>query len=162
MSDISVPPLDLRAQYASLKEDIDAAIDGVVSSQWCIFGPEVKGLEEEIAAYCETSHAVACASGSDAILLALMALDLEPGDEVICPTFTFFATAGCIARLGAVPVFADIDPVTFNMTEATVREAASRCTRLKAIMPVHLYGQMCDMDAMLKVGEEFGLSRIHI
>ncbi|MCZ6836382.1 MAG: DegT/DnrJ/EryC1/StrS family aminotransferase [Planctomycetota bacterium] len=157
MSDLSVPMLDLKAQYASIKDEIDPAIAGVLESQWCIGGPEVQALEEEIAAYCGTSHAAGCASGTDAILMPLMAIGIKPGDEVICPTFTFFATAGCIVRLGGVPVFADIDPVTFNMTEETVRAAAARCTNLKAIIPVDLYGQAVDMDAMLKLGEEFGV-----
>ncbi len=155
MSDITVPLLDLRAQYESIKQEIDEAIAGVVTSQICIYGPQVSALEREIAAYCGTDHAVACASGTDAVLIALMAIDLQPGDEVICPSYTFFATAGSIVRLGGVPVFADIDPVTFNVTEQTVRAAAERCTKLKAIMPVHLYGQVADMDAMMRLGEEF-------
>jgi len=157
VTEISVPLLDLRAQYATIKSEIDAAIQRVVSSQVCIYGPEVAAFEAEIAAYCGAGHAVACASGTDAVLMPLMALGIGPGDEVICPTYTFFATAGCIWRLGGVPVFADIDPVTFNVTEATIRAAAKRCTNLKAIMPVHLYGQAADMDAMLRLGDEFGV-----
>jgi len=157
VTQISVPLLDLKAQYASIKGEIDAAIERVVAGQVCIYGPEVAALEQEIAAYCEAGHAVACASGTDAILMPLMALGIGPGDEVISPTYTFFATAGCIWRLGGVPVFADIDPVTFNVNENTMRAAAERCSKLKAIIPVDLYGQAADMDAMIRLGDELGV-----
>ncbi|MDY7109862.1 MAG: DegT/DnrJ/EryC1/StrS family aminotransferase [Planctomycetota bacterium] len=149
-----VPLLDLKAQYASIGDEIARAIDEVVEAQGFIMGPNVKALEEEIAAYCGTPFAVGCASGSDAILLALMALNIKPGDEVICPAYTFFSTAGSIVRLGARPVFADIDPVTYNVDPVHVRRLAERCTRLKAIMPVHLFGQAADMDALLGIAAE--------
>ena len=154
---VTVPLLDLKAQYATIKGDVTRAIDEVVESQWFIMGPVVKALEEEIAEYCRVPFAVACASGTDAILLALMALGVDPGDEVICPSYTFFATGGCVHRLGARPVFADIDPATYNVDVDTVRAAARRCTKLKAIMPVHLFGQAVDLDAFLALGEELGV-----
>ena len=156
-SKVTVPLLDLRAQYDTIKGQIDKAIQGVLETQRFIMGPEVSSLEEEIASYCDARFAIGCASGSDAILLALMALDIGAGDEVICPSYTFFATAGSIARLGAVPVFADIDPVTYNVDAESVRDAATRCSRLKAIMPVHLYGQTVDMSAYLALGEELSV-----
>lgn len=155
--DGSVPLLDLRRQYASIKDEIDQAIRRVVESQGFIGGPEVSALESEIADLCGTRHAVGCASGSEAILLALMALGVGRGDEVICPAYTFFSTAGSIARLGAVPVFADIDPVTYNITPESARAAARRCRRLAAIMPVHLFGRTADTDAFVRLGTELGV-----
>ena len=149
--------LDLQAQHATIKDEIHAAIEGVLASQRFIMGPEVSALEDEIAEYCRAKFAVGCASGSDALLLAFMAIDLRPGDQIICPSHTFFATGGSIARLGGVPVYVDIDPVTYNMDIAAVREAAGRCDRLKAIMPVHLFGQTVDMTAYLELGKEFGV-----
>jgi dTDP-4-amino-4,6-dideoxygalactose transaminase len=154
---IPVPLLDLKAQYASIRPEIDAAVCRVIESQHFILGPEVKALEAEIAAYCGVKHAIGCASGSDALLLAMMALGVGPGDEVICPSFTFFATAGSVARLGARPVFVDIDPATYNLDPAGVRRSAARCARLKAIMPVHLYGQACSLDEILATGREHGV-----
>jgi dTDP-4-amino-4,6-dideoxygalactose transaminase len=154
---ITVPLLDLKAQYAPLKCEITAAVTEVIESQWFIMGPNVADLENQVADYCSAEHAVGCASGTDAILLALMAIGVEPGDEVICPSYTFFATAGSIHRLGAKPVFVDIDPVTYNMDPNLVREAASRCEKLKAIMPVDLFGQVADMDAMLELGRELNV-----
>lgn len=156
-TEVTVPLLDLRAQYTTIKAQIDKAIRGVLETQRFIMGPEVASLEEEIASYCDTRFAIGCASGSDALLLAMMALGIGPGDEVICPSYTFFATAGSIARLGAVPVFADIDPVTYNVEAESVRQASTRCSRLKAIMPVHLFGQTVDMSAYLALGEELGV-----
>ncbi len=156
-SEVTVPLLDLRAQYDTIKGQIDKAIRGVLETQRFIMGPEVSSLEEEIASYCGARFAIGCASGSDAILLALMVLDIGPGDEVICPSYTFFATAGSIARLGAAPVFADIDPVTYNVDAESVRQAATRCSKLKAIMPVHLFGQTVDMSAYLALGEELNV-----
>ncbi len=152
-----VPLLDLRAQYATIKDEIDDVVRRVVESQLFVLGEEVSSLERELAEYCGTSHAVGCASGSDAILLALMAHGVEPGAEIICPSHTFFATAGSIAWLKAVPVFADIDPATYNMDPASARAAAARCSRLAAIMPVHLFGRTADMDAFLALGEELGV-----
>jgi dTDP-4-amino-4,6-dideoxygalactose transaminase len=151
---ITVPLLDLKAQYASIREEIARAIESVVETQGFIMGPNVKALEEEVAAFCGCSFAVGCASGSDAILLALMALNVGPGDEVICPAYTFFSTAGSVVRLGARPVFADIDPVTYNVDPRHVRQLAERCTKLKAIMPVHLFGQAADMDLLLAIAGE--------
>jgi dTDP-4-amino-4,6-dideoxygalactose transaminase len=151
---INVPLLDLKAQYDTIRSEIEPVVREVIESQWFIMGPNVQTLEEDIAKYCGVSHAIGCASGSDAILLALMAIGLKPGDEVVLPTYTFFATAGCVHRLGGIPVFADIDPVTCNVTAETLRDAARRCTRLKAIMPVHLFGQACDMEAILALGRE--------
>jgi len=152
-----VPLLDLKAQYEPLGNEIQAAMREVLESQHFILGPVVAQFEQEIAEYCQSTHAIGCASGSDAILLALMAIDVEPGDEVICPSYTFFATGGSIARLGVKPVYADIDPVTYNMDPQHVAELAERCTRLKAIMPVHLFGQAVDMDTYLELGKRFNV-----
>jgi dTDP-4-amino-4,6-dideoxygalactose transaminase len=152
-----VPLLDLRGQYAAIKDEIDEAIRGVVESQRFVLGPEVGGLEQAIAEYCHTRFAVGCASGSDAILLALMAHGVGPGDEVICPAYTFFSTAGSIARLQARPVFADIDPVSYNLEPESVRAAARRCRRLAAIMPVHLFGRTADMETFVQLGRELGV-----
>ncbi len=112
---MKVPLLDLRAQYQTIRTEIEAALREVLESQRFILGPEVEALEAEIARYCGAPHAVACASGSDALLLALLAAGVGPGDEVLCPSYTFFATAGSVARLGARPLFADIDPATYNL-----------------------------------------------
>ncbi|MHC4416679.1 MAG: DegT/DnrJ/EryC1/StrS family aminotransferase [Planctomycetota bacterium] len=155
--DVNVPLLELKTQYAAIKDEIDEAIRRVVESQRFVLGPEVSALEQEIAERCAAGHAVGCASGSDAILLALVAVGVGPGDEVICPPYSFFSTAGMIALLGAVPVFADIEPVTYNVDPASVRAAAERCSRLKAIMPVDLYGQCADMDAFVGLGAELGV-----
>ena len=157
MSDITVPLLDLKAQYDTLRDEVEPVVREVIESQWFIMGPKVQELEAGIAEYCGTKHAIGCASGTDAILLALMAVGVEAGDEVICPSYTFFATAGCIHRLGAKAVFADIDPVTYQMDVEHTRELASKCTKLKAIMPVHLFGQAADMDAFLALGAELGV-----
>lgn len=149
-----VPLLDLKLQYELLRDEIESVLQEVCDSQYFVLGPKVVELERSIAEYVGTSRAVGCASGSDALLLALMALDVREGDEVICPSYTFFATASAIHRLGAVPVWADIDPITFNVTPDSVRDAAQRCGSLKAILPVHLFGQSVDMDGILGVGEE--------
>ena len=160
-----VPLLDLKAQYATLRDEIEPVIRKVVEDQWFILGPEVAALEQEIADYVGVKHAIGCASGSDAILLALMALDIGCGggrnDRVICPSYTFFSTAGSIYRLGAIPVFADIDPATYNADIDHTREVARRVQdetgRLGALMPVHLFGQTVDMDAWLDLGAELGV-----
>lgn len=144
--------LDLDAQYQPLRAEILAAITRVCDSQRFILGPEVDALERELAAYLSVPHAIAVSSGTDALLAAFMALGLGGGDEVITTTFSFFATAGCIARLGATPVFVDIDPVTFNLDPARVRAAVTDRTR--AIVPVHLYGLCADMDPILEVAHE--------
>jgi dTDP-4-amino-4,6-dideoxygalactose transaminase len=148
---ITVPLIDLRAQHATIRDEIAAAMQEVVETQYFILGPTVQRLERAIAEYCQAAHAVGCASGSDALLLSLMAFDIGPGDQVICPAHTFFATGGSIARLGAEPVFADIDPTTYNVDPDHVAAVAQRCKRLRAIMPVHLYGQSVDMDALLEI-----------
>lgn len=161
MSDpISVPLLDLKAQYASLRDEIEPVVRKVIEDQWFIMGPEVSGLEEEIASYVGARFAVGCSSGSEAITLALMALGVGcnggHNDKVLCPSYTFFATAGSIRRLGATPVFVDIDPVTYNMDLGHAREVAERHGDIKAIMPVHLFGQAVDMDAWLAFSQELG------
>ena len=149
---MKVPLLDLQAQYVSLQANVRAAIARVFETQLFVLGPEVSSLEKEIAAYCGTTEAVGCASGSDALLLALMALDVGPGDEVITTPFSFFATGSAITRLGARPVFVDIDPVTYNIDAAKISEAIT--SRTKAIIPVHIYGQCADMDAVLSIAQE--------
>ncbi|MBL8915464.1 MAG: DegT/DnrJ/EryC1/StrS family aminotransferase [Archangium sp.] len=150
-----VPLLDLKAQYASIKKDIDAAIARVVDSQHFILGPEVEALEKSIATYSGCAHAIGVTSGTDAILVALMALDVKPGDEVITSPNTFVATATCIARLGAKAVFVDIDPVSYNLDVSKLERAITKKT--KAIMPVHLFGQMADMDAVMAVANKHAL-----
>ena len=157
---VKVPLLDLKAQYTSIKPELDQALMRTVESQFFIMGPDVEALENEIAAYSKVPFAVGCASGSDALLLALMVLGVKPGDEVICPSYTFFATAGAISRLDAVPVFADIDPATYNMDPAAVKKTAARCKRLKAIIPVHLYGQCADLAGMESIARELGVPLI--
>jgi len=154
---INVPLLDLKAQYATIKNEIKAAIDRVVESQYFIMGPDVAELEKAIAEYVGTKFAIGCASGSDAIMLALMALGVGRDDEVICPSYTFFATGGYTTKVGAKPVYAEIDPVTYNMDPDHVRTLARKCKRLKAIMPVHLFGQAADMDAFMQIGKELGV-----
>jgi dTDP-4-amino-4,6-dideoxygalactose transaminase len=153
----AIPLVDLKPQYAAIRDEIRAAMDEVLESQWFILGPVVKGFEDDIAAYCGTKHAVGCNSGTDAILLALMALGVGPGDEVICPAYTFFSTAGSVHRLGARPVFVDIDPATYNMDPEKTIEAAARCARLRAIMPVHLYGQCADMETFRAIGDDLAV-----
>ena len=140
----TLPTLDLKRHYAQIKDEIDEAIRGVVESQYFILGPEVKAFEAEAARYLDVKHAVGCASGSDALLLALMALDVKPGDEVITTPFTFFATVSAITRLGAKPVFADIDPKSFNIDARRAAEALT--ARTKVFLPVHLFGQMAEME----------------
>jgi dTDP-4-amino-4,6-dideoxygalactose transaminase len=151
----SVPLLDLKAQYKTIAAEIEPAVKEVIESQYFIMGPKVKQFEEHIAGYCHTPYAVGVSSGTDALLLALMALDIGPGDEVITSTYSFFATAGCIARLNATPVLVDIDPVTYNIDPAKIEKAVTDKT--KAIIPVHLYGQMADMDPIMKIAEQHGL-----
>lgn len=152
---ISVPALDLKAQYAAIRGEIDRAVLGVVESQHFILGPEVSGLEAEVAGYCGVGHGVGCASGSDALLLPLMAMGVGPGDEVITSPYTFFATGGAIWRTGAKPVFVDIEPDTYNLDPALLRDAVT--PRTKVVIPVHLYGQTADMDAIHAVAAEHGL-----
>src|SRR5438477_3268745 len=137
---MEVKLLDLQDQYFPLRNEIRRAIDEVCDAQALILGPHVEKFEKNLAAYCQTKHAIGVSSGTDALLCSLMALGVGPGDEVICPAFTFFATAGSIARLGARPVFADIDPGTFNIDVDEIRKKLTRHT--KVIMPVHLFGQL--------------------
>jgi dTDP-4-amino-4,6-dideoxygalactose transaminase len=153
-----VPLLDLKAQYATLRDAIRAAMDRVAESQHFILGPEVEALEAELAAYAQCRFGIGVSSGTDALLVALMALDVQPGDEIITTPYTFFATAGSITRLGAKPVFVDIDPESYNLDPAGIEAVVTPRTR--AIMPVHLYGQMAAMDPILTVAKRHGLTVI--
>ncbi len=154
-----VPLLDLRRQYETIREDVLAAITRVCDSQGYILGPEVEALEREIAALTGAAGAVGCASGTEALWLALVAAGVKPGDSVITTAFSFFASASAIVRTGATPVFVDIDPGTLNLDAALVRKlvVAKRRENLRAVLPVHLYGQCSDMDAFNQLGEEFNL-----
>ena len=147
--------LALDRQYATLRNDIRAAIERVCDSGRFILGPDVTDLEAELARMLGVPHAISCASGSDALLLALMAIDIKAGDEVILPSYTFFATASAVTRLGAVPIFADIDPDTYLVSPADVQRKISR--RTKAIIPVHLFGRTADMDSILPVAKAAGV-----
>ena len=152
---MKVPLLDLKPQYQSLKKELDEAILKVAESQYFILGPEVKKMEDACAEYLGTKHAIGVSSGTDALLLALMALDIQPGDEVIVPTYSFFATAGVVSRLNAVPILTDCDPVTFNID---VNDFKSKITsKTKAVIPVHLYGQSAEMDEVMKIAKENNL-----
>ena len=155
---MEVPLLDLKAQYATIKDEVLAAVSEVLESQRCIGGPKVAELEEKIAAISDCKYAVGTSSGTDAILNSLMSLDIGPGDEVITTPFTFFSTVGCIARLGAKPVFVDIDPKTFNINAELIESAVTKKTR--AIMPVHLFGQMADMDPIMVIANKYNLAVI--
>jgi dTDP-4-amino-4,6-dideoxygalactose transaminase len=152
---MQIPLLDLKAQYKTIKEDILAAVSEVLESQRCIGGPKVAELEEKIARISNCRFAVGVSSGTDAILNTLMSLDIRPGDEVITTPFTFFATVGCIARTGARPVFVDIDPKTFNINPDLIESAVTEKTR--AVMPVHLFGQMADMDPIVEDAKRHNL-----
>src|SRR6202051_3834628 len=169
----NVPLLDLKAQFAQIRAEVMPVIDQVCASQHFILGEHVRALEEEVARYCAASAGIGVSSGTDALLLALMALNIGAGDEVITSPFTFFATAGTIARTGARPVFCDIDPVTFNLSPAAVQTFIDvNCTvheglinratggRIKALMPVHLYGQSADMDPLMAIARRYGLKVI--
>ncbi len=155
---MQVPLLDLAAQYAPIRDAVVEAVTRVVDTQKFILGPEVEAFEAEVAAYLGARHAIGVSSGTDALLVAMMALELGPGDEVIVPTFSFFATAGCVSRTGATPVLVDIDPVSCNLDVEGVRRAIT--SRTRAIVPVHLYGQAADMPALLALAGEHGLTVI--
>ena len=152
---MQVPLLDLRAQYAPLKPAIMSAFEEISDSQRFILGPKVEAFEQEMAAYCRTAGAVGVSSGSDALIIALMAEGIGHGDEVITSPFTFFATVGAIVRVGATPVFADIDPVTFNIAPAAVESKITAHTR--AIIPVHLFGQAANMDPIMELARKHDL-----
>ena len=152
---MKVPLLDLKPQYLSLKKELDQAVLRVAESQHFILGPEVEKMEKEFCEYLKCKHAIGVSSGTDALLLALMAIDLKPGDEVIVPTYSFFATAGVVSRLNAVPVFTDIDPVTFNISVDDVKKKITPKT--KAIIPVHLYGQSAAMEKIMRVAKDHNL-----
>jgi dTDP-4-amino-4,6-dideoxygalactose transaminase len=170
--DISeVPFLDLKAQYSNIQQEIQSAINGVVESQYFIMGPEVSSFEEQMADYCNVSYAVSCASGSDALLLSLMALDIGRGDAVITTPYTFFATAGAIAHLGATPVFLDIRPDSYNLDPDQVekflsdnhplnKELQVKRKDVKAVIPVHLYGQPTDMDPIMELAQQNNIAVI--
>jgi dTDP-4-amino-4,6-dideoxygalactose transaminase len=152
----AVPLLDLQAQYRPLRAELLAALERVCDSQRFIMGPDVELLERELAERLEVEHAVAVSSGTDALLVVFMALGIGPGDEVITSTYSFFATAGCISRLGATPVFVDIDPDTYNLDAGAVRNALT--SRTKAIVPVHLYGLCAEMDPLIEVAQQHGIA----
>ncbi|MGD0567595.1 MAG: DegT/DnrJ/EryC1/StrS family aminotransferase [Candidatus Sulfotelmatobacter sp.] len=155
----SVPLLDLQRQYEQVRAEVLAAVGRVCASQHYILGPEVEGLERELAEFCGARDAVGCASGTDAVWLALVAAGVQPGDQVLTTPFSFFASASAIVRAGARPVFADIDPHTFNLDPAQVRSflRAGGRDKLRALLPVHLYGQCADMDSLQQLADEFHL-----
>src|SRR6202035_2196765 len=171
---MQVPLLDLKPQYRPLAAEIQAAIEKVCANQHFILGPGVKELEASVAAYSQCRYGIGVSSGTDALLLALMALGIGPGDAVITSPFTFFATAGTIARAGARPLFCDIDPATFNLSAAAVAQLlAEQCerrgdalmhrasgARVRALMPVHLYGQLADMQPLMQDARRYGLKVI--
>ena len=154
---MKVPLLDLKAQYSTIRAEIHATIERVVESQHFILGPDVEGLEGEISTFCKARYAIGLSSGTDALLAALMAIGTGPEDEVITAAYSFFATAGVIARLGARPAFVDIDPKTFNLDSAQVGQKIT--SRTKAIIPVHLFGQCAEMDPIMEIVK---LKGIHV
>ena len=164
---MKVPLLDLHPPLKDLRDEIVEAVTRVIDSTQYIMGPEIDELEKEIAEYCGTEDAVGVSSGTDALLISLMVLDVGPGDIVLTTNFSFFATAGVVARLNATPVFVDIDPETFNIDPEQLRFTLAkmdeeRRNRVKALIPVHLYGQCANMAEILKIAETFNLSLIHI
>lgn len=152
---MKVPLLDLKLQYLSHKKELDEALIRVAESQYFILGKEVEKLESSLKEYLGCKHAIGVSSGTDALLLALMALNIQPDDEVIVPTFSFFATAGVVSRLNAIPVFADVDPVTFNLDPNEIEKLITPKT--KAIIPVHLYGQSAAMDEIMAIAKKHNL-----
>lgn len=168
---MSIPLLDLNRQYDNIKEEIQAAVGEVLESQYFIMGDKVKLFEDEVGQYCETDYSYGCASGSDALLLSLMAMDIQPGDFVITSPFTFFATAGAISRLDAIPVFLDIEKDSYNLDPKQLetflegdhplyKKLDPDPSKIKAIIPVHLYGQMANMDPIMELAKKFGLKVI--
>jgi len=154
-SKMTVSLLDLNRQYEGIESLVMDAFKDVFSSKQFIMGPKVNELEKALAEYTHTAEAIGVSSGTDALLVSLMALDIQPGDEVITTPFSFFSTAGCIARLGAVPVFVDIDPQTYTINPNLIEEKITKKT--KAIIPVHLFGQLADMTAIMNLAKEYGL-----
>ena len=155
---MNIPLLDLKAQYATIRQEVEAALKKVIGNQDFILGEEVRGLEKEVAEYCGAKYGVGVASGTDALILSLKAMGIGPGDEVITTSFTFIATAEAISTVGAVPVFADIDPKTYNIDPSRIKEKITK--RTKAIIPVHLYGQCADMDPIMDIAAKHGLKII--
>ena len=152
---MKVPLLDLKPQYNLLKKELDEALLSVAESQRFILGPVVEKMEKKFCDLLKCEHALGVSSGTDALLVALMAIDIKPGDKVIVPAYSFFATAGVVARLNAIPVFADIDPVTFNINPDDFKKKISAKT--KAVIPVHLYGQSCEMDTIMEIAEKHNI-----
>ncbi len=165
-----VPLLDLSEQHRALAEPLRAEIDEILATQNFILGPKVEAFESAIARYCGAKHAIGVSSGTDALLAILMAMEIGPGDAVVTTAFTFFATGGCVARVGARPVFVDIDPVTYNISPAAIESFLAKCARqadgrlvddggrtVRAIMPVHLFGLCCDMDAITEIARRAGV-----
>ena len=165
-----VPLLDISEQHRALAEPLRAEIDEILATQNFILGPKVEAFEAAIAHYCSAKHAIGVSSGTDALLAILMAMEIGPGDAVVTTAFTFFATGGCVARVGATPVFVDIDPVTYNISPAAIERFLARCKRqadgklideegrtVRAIMPVHLFGLCCEMDAIMEIADRAGV-----
>lgn len=150
-----IPILDLKKQIAPIRRELDVAIKRIIDHATFIFGKEIKDFEDEIRDYCKVKYAVGVSNGTDAIRLSLVALGIKPGDGVICPAFTYYATAGAIASVGAIPVFSDIDPATYNISSTNIEDILKKKNKLniKAIVPVHLYGQCADMDNILKIAK---------
>ena len=155
---MNVPLLDLKKQYHTIKNELDEALIRVAESQYFILGPEVEKMEKAFCEYLDCKYAIGVSSGTDALLIALMALDIQPGDEVIVPTYSFFATAGVVSRMNAIPVFTEIDPLTFNIDPNDIEKRITNKT--KAIIPVHLYGQSCEMDKIMEIARKHNLKVI--
>src|SRR5690606_32078866 len=155
---MKVPLLDLKAQYNSIKDELDEALIRIAESQYFILGPEVERLEESMNEYIGCAASIGVSSGTDALLVALMGIDIQPGDEIIVPTYSFFATAGVVSRLNAKPVLCDADPVTFNIDPSKIESLITEKTR--AIVPVHLYGQCADMDPIMEIAKRHNLKVI--
>ncbi|MDO8550622.1 MAG: DegT/DnrJ/EryC1/StrS family aminotransferase, partial [Ignavibacteria bacterium] len=149
---MKVPLLDLKPQYNSLKKELDEALLRIAESQYFILGPEVETMEKNLCDYLKCEYSIGVSSGTDALLAALMAIDIKPGDEVIVPAYSFFATAGVVVRLNAKPIFTDVDPVTFNIDPSDFEKKIT--SKTKAVIPVHLYGQSCEMDSIMEIASE--------